>query len=293
MKPVCFFATAVLLQIVCIQRESIKRVYITIGDRITSILGIVTKHTNESTKTSMDIYVEQQTGRFLKTYDYANTFNSNIDKCFYTKDALKESLIDTNNQLELKWKRRILYESTPRGNLIMHYDPYKMGFVYYSDTNTISQSLLNVAAMKYCLLYRCRDFFVDNGITPDNSHSALIPIHYIEPPNKKKDINDKLSGLDTNAFAKFKKYNKDIVTSKENNKLNIDATMKTMPNCDMCKNRFIYMGKMCNMNILQPVKKYTNSMNGFSSHHLDNLRGESNVQQHVLSYKDFKHNKLR
>ena len=186
MKPMYFFATATLLQIAYVKREYIKTVSSTLFNRVLVMLGIVNT-SSIKIKSPVDMYIENHTSRFLKTYESTDTYNENIDNCFYTKDALTEMLVEANNRLELEWKRRLLYECTPRGNLIMYYDPYKLGFVYYSDTNVFSVALLNMVAMKYCLTYRCRDFFVDNGITTDDKHSPLIPIHYIEQPKKRAD----------------------------------------------------------------------------------------------------------
>jgi hypothetical protein len=246
------------------------------------------KKSIEIPKSDIEQYIDLYSGRFLKTYEYTNTYNDNIDSCFYEKDKLKEILKPKDNELEVEWKRRILYESTPRGNIMMYYDPYKLGFVYYCDTNTISHSILNAAAMKYCLVYRCRDFFVDNVITPFESPSALIPIHYIEPP-KKKDNQNKTS-INNSVFAKLKDYSKKIEPKLSNKTQGNDT--KTIINKikekDKCKNRFIYMGKMYNMSVLQSIKNPANKINGFSSQYLDDFKGETEVQERALSYNDYK-----
>jgi hypothetical protein len=294
MKPVCFFATYVLLQVGIVKRKSVYSAYDAISNYILKKLGKKKDTIAQSPKPPNEVYIENQTHRFLKSYESTEDFNANISDCFYTKEALKEALIEVNNPLEVEWKRRILYESTPRGNITMYYDPYKLGFVYYSDTNTISPTLLNAAAMKYCLVYRCRDLFVDNSVTPENSHSALIPVHYIEPPKKKStnDSNNQSSKSTTNAvFAKFKNYSNQTDKENPNSKTGSkqdDKSIITQSMKDICKNRFIYMGKMCNIGFLQPVKKYINTMNGFSSQHIDDLNGETKLQSHVMSYTDYK-----
>lgn len=294
MKSICFFATATLLQIAYVKREYIKTVSSPIFNRVLVWLGVADASSNKI-KPPVDMYIEKHTNRFLKTYDTTDMYNENIDKCFYDKEALIKILVDANNRLEVEWKRRLLYESTPRGNLIMYYDPYKLGFVYYSDISVISITILNMVAMKYCLTYRCRDFFVDNEITPHDKHSVLIPIHYIEQPKKQNndENKNKTSIVDTSAFAKFKKYNKQTEKANETNKTKTDLASNTVVQKpkDVCRNRFIYMGKMINMQFLQPIKKYTNKLNGFSSSHLTNLEGETQLQKTVLSYKDFKINK--
>lgn len=291
MKPVYFFTTSILLQIAYANRERIKNVYTEIRNNVLQFFGRKSITPPVAIKSPMETYIERNLNRFLKTFESTEKYSENIATCFYEKDQLKQMLIEANNPLELEWKRRILYESTPRGNIMMHYDPYKLGFVYYSDTNIMNVGLLNAAAMKYCISYRCRDFFVDNGVTPENRHSALIPIHFIEPPAQKKGTNNSSTQkLDNSAFAKFKNYSKQTEKSHPNNKKVTVISPTDLPTKDVCKNRFIYMGKMSNKSLLQPIKKYTNTINGFTSQHLDNLKGETQLQERVLSYKDFKRN---
>jgi len=290
MRPVYFFTTSVLLQVAYTNRETIKNIYTEIRNKVLQFFGGKPITQSNVLKTPMETYIELNLNRFLKTYESTNKYSENIDASFYEKDRLKQLLIDANNPLELEWKRRILYETTPRGNIMMYYDPYKLGFVYYSDTNIMNVSLLNAAAMKYCISYRCRDFFVDNGVTPENRHSALIPIHFIEPPAQPKATDKSATNLDNSAFAKFKNYSKQTEKAHPNNKNGPNISPTVHPPKDACKNRFIYMGKMNNMKLLQPIKKYTNTINGFKSQHLDNLKGETQLQERVLSYKDFKRN---
>jgi hypothetical protein len=288
MKPVYFFTTSILLQIAYANRERIKNVYTEIRNNVLQFFGRKSITPPLAIKSPMETYVERNLNRFLKTYESTEKYSENIAAGFYEKDQLKQLLIDANNPLELEWKRRILYESTPRGNIMMHYDPYKLGFVYYSDTNIMNVGLLNAAAMKYCISYRCRDFFVDNGVTPENRHSALIPIHFIDPPVKTESVDKSATKLDSSAFAKFKNYSKQTEKSHPNNKKVTVISPTDLQSKDVCKNRFIYMGKISNKSLLQPMKKYTNTINGFKSQHLDNLKGETQLQERVLSYKDFK-----
>jgi hypothetical protein len=218
MRPVYFFTTSVLLQVAYTNRDIIHNVYTKIRNNVLQFFGGKSITPPVALKSPMEIYIERNLNRFLKTYDSTEKYSENIATGFYEKDGLKQMLIEANNPLELEWKRRILYESTPRGNIMMHYDPYKLGFVYYSDTNIMNVSLLNAAAMKYCITYRCRDLFVDNGVTPENRHSALIPIHFIEPPAKTESADKSATKLDNSAFAKFKNYSKQTEKSHPNNK---------------------------------------------------------------------------
>ena len=125
--------------------------------------------------------------KFLDTYNQIidtnnsqnnqnNTINANIDCAFYLKELYKEAIKEQNNALEKIWKQRIIIVATPScGNVIMFFDPYKGGFAYYSD-QSMPYPLLNAVAMKYVVMYRCRDFFLDETVVPADSPSPLLKI---------------------------------------------------------------------------------------------------------------------
>jgi len=53
--------------------------------------------------------------------------NQNIDAIFYTRKELAE-LMKEENDIEKKWKSRVLLQYTPRVKILMFYDTYKGGF---------------------------------------------------------------------------------------------------------------------------------------------------------------------
>jgi hypothetical protein len=63
-------------------------------------------------------------------------------------------MTESNTELEKMWRTRILFENTPRGNVIMFYDPYKLGFSFYCDQKIISYDILNAIATKYVRMFR-------------------------------------------------------------------------------------------------------------------------------------------
>lgn len=248
---------------------------------------------------SMDLYIKLQTDRFLKSYECADNktlLNMNIDKCFYSKKELHMLMQDSTNNIEPEWKRRILFESTPRGNVIMFYDSYKQGFAYYSDVNCIPYPLLNAVAMKYVLYYSCRDFFVDNKVTPVNLHSPLI----LEDQPEKKESNTRKNDFKDAPFAKLKNYNKMAPTGSSSRNVSDGTGMSgedgngaadNIPEVkkEYNNNKFISLGKMSNFIFLQSSSnKKTSSINGFASKLLDNLSGETKLQKDVMNYKDYK-----
>lgn len=91
--------------------------------------------------------------------------NTNVNELVYENNLSEE--------MEEEWKRRILMETTPRGNVIMFYDIYRNAFAYYSDQQ-IPYPILNACAMKYVRIYQCSDFFIDTNVLPEGVVSPLI-----------------------------------------------------------------------------------------------------------------------
>jgi len=252
--------------------------------RAMKYLTYSTKSEKKSSSTdSTKEYVDASIVRFKSTFENINVnenINSNIQKEFYIKEEYAKCVIEYNNEIERTWKKRVLIENTPRGNIIMFYDPYKLGFSYYSDAYSIPYTILNAVAMKYVRIYYCRDFFVDDEITPAIYPSPFIQIHMVD--KKKNPVNDTTRTIQSSksAFAKLKKYKK----------TNTVHYKDEMPAKIYYRNRFICLGKTTNYSILQKVdvSNKQNSLNGFHSNMLNNLTGENDLQMKVLSYKDFK-----
>jgi hypothetical protein len=172
----------------------------------------------------VDTYVSLRQRKFITA-----TESTNIDAAFYDK-AQYEEITRNNNQLETIWKSRLMYEPTPRGSVIMFYDVYRQGFAYYCDTNSVPYSVLNAAAMKYVGLFLCRDLFFDN-----ERKSPIYDIYY--PEENKKTVSEPLNSAQ---FAKMKNYKleKDQIVQKSS-----------------IKNKFIYLGKISNLGVLQKRQK--------------------------------------
>jgi hypothetical protein len=219
--------------------------------------------------TMTEDYVETKKKRFLMIEQQNN--NCNIDAVFYDKKEYQEVMQITDNWLEKTWKMRILFESSPRGNIIMFYNPYKLGFAYYSDSYNLPYHLLNAVAMKYVTVYFCRDFFMDENIIP----SPLIKIHAEQQTKKKK------SKID-NTTVKMIQTRSSKQLSNSNNSKEIS---KNKPEQNV--NRFINMGKIANFVFIQKEKP-ASCLNGFASNFLDNLSGEISLQKKVMDYKAFK-----
>lgn len=235
-------------------------------------------------------YNSKHTAAFLETYKQSNIdMNSNIDKEFYSKDEYTKIMRDVDNELEKKWKLKTLIENTPKGNIIMFYDPYKQGFSYYSDSQPISYTILNAVAMKYVRMYRCRDFFVDDETTPEKEPSPFIQIHIVEkkkPESADKNSSGKSMFKDA-PFAKLKKNKPSGSIAKKE-----DENKPSKPERVYYRNKFISLGPVRNYSIIQPIKK-ENKLNGFQTNLLNGVTSESKLQAQVMNYKDFKLNQQK
>ena len=203
--------------------------------------GLYTPLKSPPTITSLsDTYVAKRKQHFLSTYENHVNFNESIDPIFNNRKAYKQVMETPNNLVEQYWKKRILLENTPRGNIIMYYDAYKLGFVYYCDNASLPYSIINAVVMKYVTTFRCRDFFIDIHVKPESKDSPLIALYNDEPQTK----TDKKSLKPTStAFAKLKKYRE-------------DSSKPAQPQQDQKNtNTIIYQGKICNFSMIQVAPK--------------------------------------
>jgi hypothetical protein len=210
-----------------------------------------------------DQYIERQLSLFRKRYTTDNSrVNENIDPIFYNKSEWTQVLRDEHNFLEKKWRTKILYESTPRGNIVMYYDAYKLGFAYFSDQN-MPYSVLNAVSMKYVTVFWCRDFFMDEVVLAELSPSGILSKHKEDAEQEKTNRDKEKVPAHRNEFsvanakspfAKFKSYNNVSAKVKSNAHANAKANAKANLDEDKQLNRFIHLGKICNTSFLQKYK---------------------------------------
>jgi hypothetical protein len=263
---------------------SIKQVLFLLYAHILKIFySIFYKHYSAELKVDVPkpVYGAEHKKKFSQSFTESLENNSNIDAEFYNKAALKTLLIEDNNELEKKWKARILFENTPRGNVIMYYDAFKLGFAYYCDQH-LPYDVLNTVAMKYVLTYQCRDFFIDEVERPENAPSKIVGLLADDPKKEenKKPANELKSKFNEGPFAKLKSYNTSSAKVESNKK-----NEKAEPIKDKLRNCFINRGKIANFSFLQKsVKKPV----GFKTNMVDGLFANSDVQKEVFSYRDYK-----
>jgi hypothetical protein len=223
-------------------------------------------------------FLENNKSKFL-TYisSESSDKSSNIDSLFYQKSEFIEYMKSQNTDLEQIWKTRILMVNTPRGNITMYYDPYKLGFVYYSDQNVISYDILNTVAMKYVLTYRCTDFFIDEFILPEDTKNPLR-IYFVDEKKQTQSLVDITTNIQN-------KYNSPFMKPKQNNQTQTQTQKQPQ---DKLRNKFIYLGNMRNFSPCQKINiSKRNIIQGFASILLDGIDSGMNW----LSYKQRKSKK--
>lgn len=130
----------------------------------TSIHSVLSNQQLDTIST-IDKYILNKKDNFIKSFE-----NKSIN---WNENIINYSHLSSDD-LKLQWKSKMLFESTPRGNILLMYDIDKNAFIYHMDSSSASYSLLNAVAMKFVLTFRCRDFFIDENIIPEGYTSPLI-----------------------------------------------------------------------------------------------------------------------
>ncbi len=219
----------------------------------------------EVPKSPQEIFIEKQQAKFAAIPDTPQS-NANIESVFYDKTAYTKALADADNNIEKHWRSNIMH-STQCESVFMHYDAYKQGFSYYSDS-MVPQSLLNAIAVDYVIRFRCRDFFIQEKYYPENVDNTLMDIHFPVENKKIKVMNGpfykrqvkKVPTENPLSDAKKKPKSKKVLAQeKEEEEKRAKAEQKKQQEREDAKkrkNKFIHMGIIRNMELLQkPVKK--------------------------------------
>lgn len=229
-------------------------------------------------ETELDKYYNKNKNKLLSTFELESDFNSNIDKIVYNQKELKEKLKEEKNEIESIWKKRILYQAIQREdgqivNLIMYYDLFKQGFGYYSNDSVVSYKILNAMAMKYVIVFFCRDFFMDEFVL--NEKEIKLPIlNDIFNKDEEEEEKKKKNTLNTADKDVFVKYKNNKITKNKEEKDEDDKEKNWI------KNKFIHYGNIKNVSFLQKESKPKINF----SHKFQGMFDSNKV----FSYKDFK-----
>jgi len=230
--------------------------------------------------------------------------NINIDVNLYDYEKRKEIFKEEKNECEEHWKRKLMYEFTPRGNVIVYYNPYKHAFMYYSDVNSIPYNIMQYVAKKYAVMFRCRDFYIDPEKYPDNRILEVLKKEEDALKTKSKKVNDITKCLDKDMnmnnkdiFATLKSYKQETVGTVQTTTDKSVSKKQQVPIKNQFTNTFIRLGKTCEFNIIQkPPDKNIAIMNSIlfgetnisnAMDFFDHLEIEDNVVDNPFTKQDF------
>jgi len=240
-------------------------------------------------------FMENEKEKFIQMFSNSTIkWSENVDPEFYNIELYKKTIEFENSTFEMKWKKRTLIQSTPRGNIIMYYDVYKKGFAYYCDQQSIPYIVLNTLAMKYVRWFRCRDLFIDDSVDSQCSPSSLIQLEKEEEKkevvekNKTHEYSSLKEKLKSGPFAKLKKYNNSSQKIEDVSQTTKPKTENIVKN----KNRFLYMGKILNYSFIEKInnKPKINSIlfGENKSIYSSMFEKEHSLQMNVLNYAEYK-----
>jgi len=220
-------------------------------------------------------YVETQYDKSCKKYaefygKESADENSNIDPILYDFVKRKEVFASADNDFEKQWKSRILMENTPRGNVMMFFNPYLLSYHYYSDEQIIPYKILEQVATKYVVMYRCKDFFIDVEKRPGNKILEVLQKEEDSLKSKKMKVNDitkcvNIHSESKDVFAALKDYRSEATKPTDKAKPTDSNGLKEPTKKveePKFSNKFVRIGKMCEFNITQkPVDKKIKAVN--------------------------------
>lgn len=233
-------------------------------------------------KTANEILFDKTKKYFLDRVGSYKDLNTNIESVFYDKKKYNEKMKQQNNELEEKWRTSVMIKNTPRGNVIMCYDSFKQGFMYYCDKD-LTFDLLNSLAAMYVIQFKCLDFFIDNVYFKENK-TPFIDLYQKEEKKKTKEEGkpSKKSLFEENKDVFVKKK-----LDKSKSKIKFKKDEETEPEKEVFTNKFIKMGRCNNFSFLKKIVK-KNENNSFTSSWTSKLNQENELQKNVFNYKDFK-----
>ena len=222
-------------------------------------------------------------GGWFDELDELKRSSSSVEPTIFSKDGYDHSLLAT------------LRETTPRGDIIMHYDAETKSFHYYSNSKNIPYSTLDAVARKYVCLHKDPSIYIDirdevqkgreKCLKQDkDTKSKLAKLER----NKGKSGNEILSSAKKSLFAAFKNYKTGQNVPKSLHNYDEKKEMVIMKDN---VNKFVYKGTL---------DQYDFDLNSHKNkkHSPPSLfKGETNVESVVvdnkdenLSYADFKKN---
>ena len=165
----------------------------------------------------------------------------------YYEEFEKFPVIELSKERIKSLLNNVLFETTPKGNVIMYYDYDKESFNYYCDVKDISYLYLETVVRKYAINFNCKKLVVNIQKEIENATNKIKESEIKENSVVKKD---------TGVFASFKSYNRKGTGGSKNPK-------KKYIVCEFA-NRYSYCGKVSEYSFLKKedykVEKHQDKM---------------------------------
>ncbi len=189
-----------------------------------------------------------------------------------------------------------LRETTPRGDIIMHYDAETKSFNHYSNSKNIPYSTLDAVARKYVCLHKDPSIYIDirdevqkgreKYLKQDKDNKSKLE------RNKDKSGNVILSSAKKSLFAAFKNYKTGRNMPKSLH--NYDGKKEIVIMKD-CVNKFVYKGTLdqYDFDLNSHKNKKHSPLLKHETNNVDNVNHDETLenvenQDQDLSYTDFK-----
>ena len=240
--------------------------------------------------------------RFIHLLDVKKYKDLYLKKLLLMKSHDKtESVIEDEKVYNLNTHKNILFESTPRGNVIVFFnDDYKQ-FHYYSDYS-LPYDIIDNVLQKYVVTFHCTELYntnrcdIDTLQLDDNNNSKAVnesnqTTNTVQQKTKDKypNVYAKLKKNNTNRLATNKDLNKDVnknINTKHTKYTNSKNANGKMTN-DIKEELIIYH-KMKHCGKLRDFdfKRFQTNMNHKEMNATQSNNNVENVK--AISYKDFK-----
>lgn len=143
-----------------VQRKEMEKV----RKMIESVVNGGVKQENWSANIPGWYYDDEERARKIKDFNHLYTFDK-----------------QEHSEVKAWLRRKIIFPISNGSSITLWFNPRLRSFEYFARDNFVEYGELSAAAMKYVLLYRCRDFFVDDVLfTPNFTCDSEEMRHYFD-----------------------------------------------------------------------------------------------------------------
>lgn len=215
------------------------------------VISYFTESTGEISNTTTEVSEDDSEGS--EEEDNEKNYPYKYSDIFEELNNTEKEPLTVEQKQELK--NKIIYETTPKGNVVMYYhfnekEKDASSFHYYCDDRSIQFNYLDTVARKYVTTYNCPELYLylKNEIKKGVDHIKAEIEKEKQDAERTKEETEKAK-KEASVFASFKNYKKP------------DAPEKKVRRLLVGKNRYTRLGNIEDWNITQQPKTETNVKN--------------------------------